>query len=78
MKRLIILSAFLFYLWYFGDGTISHEVNPIHIYTNYKSLFNVRPRSCVVFLMIRDNQGAVSVTQTTIVVYPEWWWRIKR
>ncbi|MFS1519142.1 PKD domain-containing protein [Bacillus sp. SCS-151] len=48
------------YEWDFGDGNISSEENPIHIYEEAGSF--------VVTLSVTDNEGATGLTTKTIVV----------
>lgn len=55
------------YLWNFGDKAISKEVNPEHVYVNATK----KPKVYTAKLTITDNQGAIRISFTTIIVYPK-------
>lgn len=62
----------VFYLWNFGDGRQSLEINPIN--TFYTSLWGARTYN--VSLTVTDDRGANNTQQIKIKVYPKWYfWR---
>jgi len=54
-------GGIMWYEWDFGDGIISHEANPIHIYTT--------PGNYTIFLKVKDSDGLIATAQKAIIVY---------